>query len=135
MTAGSTDPFTNSIEELSRKKRSLAAVVRDVGRLGVMDSVDLVLDICDELANAHANGIVHGDLGLHRVRTMWPRRPGASVDIFALDADDTGAIDFRAVFQTPAQAPEQRAGHVGSQRSDIWAVGAILHALIGGGPP
>jgi serine/threonine-protein kinase len=140
MTAGSTDPRgddapTKAWSELLREKRSLAAIVRDAGRLCIQDSVDLVLDVCDELANAHANGIVHGDLGLHRVRTMWPRRPGDHVDIWTLDADDTGAIDFRAAFQAPALAPEQRAGKIGDKRSDIWAVGAILHTLIGGQPP
>lgn len=135
MTAGSADPLSTSWAELLREKRSLAAIVRDAGRLCVQDSVDIVLDVCDELASAHANGIVHGDLGLHRVRTMWPRRAGDLVDIWALDADDTGAIDFRAAFQAPALAPEQRAGRVGDLRSDIWAVGAILHALIGGAPP
>lgn len=135
MTAGSPDPLAASWAELLREKRSLAAIVRDAGRLCIQDSVDIVLDVCDELANAHANGIVHGDLGLHRVRTMWPRRPGDFVDIWALDADDTGAIDFRAAFQAPALAPEQRTGKIGDVRSDIWAVGAILHALIGGAPP
>lgn len=135
MTAGSADPLSTSWAELLREKRSLAAIVRDAGRLCIQDSVDVVLDVCDELANAHANGIVHGDLGLHRVRTMWPRRPGDFVDIWALDADDTGAIDFRAAFQAPALAPEQRSGKIGDVRSDIWAVGAILHALIGGAPP
>jgi serine/threonine-protein kinase len=135
MPAGSPDPLATSWAELLREKRSLAAIVRDAGRLCVQDSVDIVLDVCDELANAHANGIVHGDLGLHRVRTMWPRRPGDCVEIWALDADDTGAIDFRAAFQAPALAPEQRAGKIGDVRSDIWGVGAILHALIGGAPP
>ncbi|MFO0743144.1 MAG: hypothetical protein U0270_45145 [Labilithrix sp.] len=135
MAAGSPDPLSTSWAELLREKRSLAAIVRDAGRLCIQDSVDIVLDVCDELANAHANGIVHGDLGLHRVRTMWPRKGGDFVDIWALDADDTGAIDFRAAFQAPALAPEQRSGRVGDVRSDIWAVGAILHALIGGAPP
>ncbi|MBX3230775.1 MAG: hypothetical protein KIT84_01050 [Labilithrix sp.] len=135
MAAGSPDPLSTSWAELLRDKRSLAAIVRDAGKLCVADSVDILLDVCDELANAHANGIVHGDLGLHRVRTIWPRRAGDLVDIWALDADDTGAIDFRAAFQAPALAPEQRAGKIGDQRADIWALGAILHALVGGVPP
>ncbi len=47
-----------------REKHSLAAIVRDAGGpLSLADAVDLALDVCDELANAHANGIVHGTSG------------------------------------------------------------------------
>src|SRR4051794_41077007 len=74
------------------EKRSLASILRDHGPLAVTDAVDVALDVCDELANAHVNGVVHGDLGLHRVRTHWPRVAGQRVDIFALEENDSGAF-------------------------------------------
>jgi len=106
--------------------------------MSVTDAVDVALDVCDELANAHANGVVHGDLGLHRVRTRWPRVPGQPVDIFALSENDSGAFAFRASRQQQMGnliAPEQRVGGIVDVRADVWAVGALLHWMITGVPP
>ncbi len=99
------------------------------------DAVDIALDVCDELANAHVNGIVHGDLGLHRVRTHWPRVPKQRADIFALGENDSAAFAFRASAVSILVAPEQRAGAAVDTRVDVWAVGAILHWLIAGVAP
>src|SRR5262249_30722810 len=117
------------------EKRSLASLLRDHGPLSVMDAVDVVLDVCDELSNAHANGVVHGDLGPHRVRTVWPRMPGQSVDIFALGEDDSAAFAFRTSSVALLVAPEQRDGRAVDARADVWAVGALLHWLIAALPP
>lgn len=104
--------------------------------MGLTDAVDVVLDVCDELANAHANGVVHGDLGLHRVRTVWPRVAGQAVDIFALGEDDSAAFAFRAAaVPSVLVSPEQRQGRAVDARADVWAVGALLHCLIAGKPP
>jgi hypothetical protein len=99
------------------------------------DAVDVALDVCDELANAHANGIVHGDLGLHRVRMRWPRQSGERVDIFALGENDSGAFAFRASAVGTLVSPEQRDGYTVDARADVWAVGAMLHWMIAGVPP
>ena len=117
------------------EKRSLASILRDHGPLPVIDAVDIALDVCDELANAHVNGIVHGDLGLHRVRTHWPRVPKQRADIFALGENDSAAFAFRASAVSILVAPEQRAGAAVDTRVDVWAVGAILHWLIAGVAP
>ncbi|MBX3214698.1 MAG: hypothetical protein KF850_21865 [Labilithrix sp.] len=101
----------------------------------MIDAVDIALDVCDELANAHVNGIVHGDLGLHRVRTHWPRVPKQRADIFALGENDSAAFAFRASAVSILVAPEQRAGAAVDTRVDVWAVGAILHWLIAGVAP
>lgn len=116
-------------------KRSLAAVLRDHGPLSPADAVDVALDVCDALATAHANGVVHGDLGIHRVRTTWPRVPGQPVDIFALGDDDSAARSLRASVAGALVAPEQREGRVVDARADVWAVGALLHWMISGAPP
>ncbi|MBX3225573.1 MAG: hypothetical protein KF795_34020 [Labilithrix sp.] len=121
--------------EHASEKRSLASILRDHGPLPVTDAVDIALDVCDELANAHANGVVHGDLGLHRVRTHWPLLPKQRADIFALGEDDSAAFAFRASAVAILMAPEQRQGAVVDTRADVWAVGAILHWMIAGVPP
>lgn len=126
---------TSAKERPNKEKRSLAAILRRHGALSVADAIDIVLDICDELANAHANGLVHGDLGPHRVRLRWPRGPKEPLEIFALDEDDSAAFAFRASPVAPLTAPEQRAGRSVDHRADVWAVGAILHWMLAGRPP
>jgi hypothetical protein len=121
--------------EGSLEKRSLAKILRDHGPLRVTDAVDLVLDVCDELSYAHMNGVVHGDLGVHRVRTAWPRSPGQAVDLFALAETDTAAFEFRASAGGIILAPEQRLGLVVDSRVDVFAVGVMLHWLITGVAP
>jgi len=117
------------------EKRSLASILRDHGPLPVADAVDIALDVCDDLASAHTNGIVHGDLGMHRVRTHWPRRPGQRVDIFALAENDSAAFSFRASAVAGLVAPEQRESRAVDVRADVWAVGAMLHWMIAGVAP
>ncbi len=117
------------------EKRSLASILRDHGPVPVTEAVDIALDVCDELASAHANGIVHGDLGMHRVRTHWPRRPGQRVDIFALGENDSAAFSFRTSAVAGLVAPEQRENRPVDIRADVWAVGAMLHWMIAGAAP
>jgi serine/threonine protein kinase len=117
------------------QKRSVASILRDHGPLSIVDAVDVALDVCSELASAHANGVVHGDLGLHRVRTYWPRRPGETVDLFALEDNDTAAFKFRQVAFGGLIPPEKRRGLAVDARSDVWAVGVLLHWMLTGHAP
>lgn len=125
----------SSSGELGPEKHSLAHILRDHGPLPPAIAVDLALDVCDALASAHANGVVHGDLGLHRVRTVWPRRPNDGVDIFQLVSDDTAAHAFRANRAGTLVSPEQRAARMVDARADVWAVGMLLHWMLTGQPP
>lgn len=128
------DGWSNS-SALGPEKHSLAMILRDHGPIPPHVAVDIALDVCDALAAAHADGVVHGDLGLHRVRTVWPRRPNDGVDIFALAADDTAAYAFRATRAGTLVSPEQRAARPIDTRADVWAVGMLLHWMLTGQAP
>jgi hypothetical protein len=110
------------------EKRSLASIIRAHGTLAVTDAIDITLDICEVLAHAHLNGVVHGDLGLQRVRTDWPRRASSRVEIFGHrdEAEAFGAIPIMS-------PPEQREGRAVDRRADVWAVGALLSWMLSGG--
>jgi formylglycine-generating enzyme required for sulfatase activity len=106
------------------------------GRLTPRDAVGLLMACARGLEGIHRAGLVHGgitpasiivaddatvklaDLGLGRALAGGER--GWDVDDAALNA---------------TAAPEQLAGDTGDIRSDLYALGAILHLLVTGRPP
>ncbi|MBX3189503.1 MAG: hypothetical protein KF819_20935 [Labilithrix sp.] len=129
-----------------RGKRTLASILREHGGLESAVAVDLVFEICDALTRAHAEGVVHGDLGAHCVRLAWPPDPLAGlgeVEIFSLgdDADRISMITARpngawSMEKSATLAPEQRVvGQRVDARADVWAVGALVRTMLRGDPP
>ncbi len=104
-----------------------------------------VLDrVCDALVHAHAQGIVHLDVKPHNVMV------GAFGEVFLMDwgiaaslrADDTDdvvhTVDVPPGLGTPGyMAPEQAARGRGriDERTDVFGLGGLLHAVLTGAPP
>jgi hypothetical protein len=117
-----------------RTKRTLATVLRERGALSIPHAVEIALDICDALSTAHANGVVHGQLGLGCVRLAFTPESGArDVEIFTLEVDleDSLAVPV-APFLEPSHPGAARRV---DQRSDVWALGALLHTMLTGLAP
>ena len=110
-----------------------------------------VIAIAEAIAYAHSEGVIHRDLKPHNVlvgsfgETIvidW----GLAKDLRSTDVD---SIDPRpqvigsddqtvagAVMGTPAfMPPEQARGESADERSDIYAIGAILYSVLSGSPP
>ena len=119
---------------MPRTKRSLATVLRERGALSLPHAVEVALDICDALSTAHANGVVHGQLGLGCVRLAFTPESGPrDVEIFTLEAD---AEDSLAVPVAPFLEPERPGGaRRVDERSDVWALGALLYTMLTGVAP
>ena len=113
-------------------------------------AVDYVLQACEALAEAHAAGFVHRDLKPGNL--FLARQPDGSEIVKVLDfgiskaaiSDEDAAhaqpgslTRTTDVFGSPLyMSPEQlKASRDVDARSDIWALGVILHELIGGKPP
>ena len=127
--------------------QDLEGVIRDVGPLPVPEAVEYTLQACAALAEAHSLGIVHRDLkpaNLFRI----VRADGAPVikvldfgiSKMALGRDSTADASLTAtsaVLGTPMyMSPEQiRSTRDVDQRTDIWALGSILHELLSGAQP
>ncbi|KIG15876.1 Serine/threonine protein kinase [Enhygromyxa salina] len=97
-------------------------------------AVHIVEQVGAALMAAHEQGVIHGDL-----------HTGNVLLIDAGDAGESGGelvkvLDFgharAAEDATPAfMSPEQCRGALPDPRSDVYAVGCLLHALITGDPP
>jgi len=124
--------------------RDLDAELQVRGRLGVEEAVDLVLQACEGVAEAHGAGLVHRDLKPGNL-FLTRRRDGTPV-IKVLDfgiskaapgGTDQSLTKTTSTFGTPLyMSPEQvqSAKHV-DHRSDQHALAAILYALLTGRPP
>lgn len=171
--SGVVERFSREARAMSRLKSEHVARVQDVGQLpggqpymvmeyleGVdlseaisarkvfapQEAVDLVLQVAEAIAEAHARGIVHRDLKPSNL--FLTSRPDGSPVLKLLDfgisklAADTGA-EAMALTHTQAMlgsplymAPEQIASaRDADERADMWGLGTVLYEMLAGRPP
>ncbi|MBC7975055.1 MAG: serine/threonine protein kinase, partial [Myxococcales bacterium] len=104
--------------------------------------VDLMLQACEGIAEAHALGIIHRDVKPSNF--FVTRRPDGSMLLKILDFGISKTpVDYgeltgtHTVIGTPSyMAPEQmKSGRSADPRSDIWSMGVVMYQLIAGRPP
>jgi serine/threonine-protein kinase len=124
----------------------LAAWLKQRGPLPVEQAVEFVLQACVAVAEAHVLGIVHRDL--KPANLFCVRRSDGQLCIKVLDfgiskvTNPSGTGPSAAMTSTSAlmgtplyMSPEQmRSSKDVDARTDIWALGAILHELLAGRP-
>ena len=103
----------------------------DYGPLPPSEALRIVLATTRAVAHAHANGVVHRDL-----------KPA---NVFLCEDGAVKVLDFglahafgqaRSGGGTPAyMAPEQWRGAPEDERTDVFALGVLLHRLLAGEPP
>ncbi len=114
------------------------------GRLPIEQAVDFVLQACVALADAHGLGIVHRDL--KPANLFCTRRSDGQLVVKVLDFGISKVIECGA--QNPAEGVTRTTSVMGSPhymspeqaqsakdvdtRTDIWALGIILHELLVG---
>lgn len=124
----------------------LAATLKSRGRLSLEDAVAYLLQACEALAEAHAEGIVHRDLKPSNL-FLTTRRDGTPF-VKLLDfgiskvssttgegtsnLTRTSGVMGTVLYMSPEQL--QRPKEVDA-RSDIWALGVILFELLTGRVP
>ncbi len=120
----------------------LASVMAQ-GRIEVATAVDYVLQACDALAEAHAQGIVHRDLkpenlflARHGTRGTIVKVVDFGLSKVTVPSGQSGAFprltEQGERFGTPMfMSPEQLACSADvDARSDIWALGVVLFELL-----
>jgi serine/threonine-protein kinase len=118
--------------------RLLRAILNEEGRLPIDRAVALTLGICDALDNLHKHGVVHRDLKPENIMVCAGDRIKI-IDFGIAMKEDARRITHTSL--TPALgtpdyiSPEQVKGQRGDQRSDIYALGAMLYEMLTGQPP
>lgn len=114
----------------------------------LFEALDVVVKVCDALALAHDRGVIHCDIkpenvmvgafgqvylmdwGIARLLDEDEQRPGEPVKSWVADGIAGG------ITGTPSfMAPEQALGRPLDERSDIFAVGALIYFLVTRRPP
>jgi serine/threonine-protein kinase len=124
----------------------LEGELRARGALPVREAVDLILQACEGVADAHAMGLVHRDLKpANMFLAKRPRRaPTVKVLDFGLSKApramrriDQAMTVEDTTFGTPQyMSPEQvRSAHDVDARTDQHAIGLVLFEMIAGKPP
>lgn len=106
--------------------------------LELMSAVRIAIQVCDALAAAHAQGIIHRDIKAHNV--IVSENGIAKVLDFGLakisregDADQTELTVLGSPYGTPTYAaPEQSRGEKVDHRADIFSAGVLLYELLTG---
>ncbi|MCW5835594.1 MAG: protein kinase [Labilithrix sp.] len=126
--------------------RDLAAILREEGPMYPSRAADLMLQVCEAVASAHAVGVVHRDLKPSNF--FVTQRADGTTLVKVLDFGiskamgqegvvDPNLTETQAVFGSPTyMSPEQirSAKHV-DHRSDIWSLGVALYELLTGKLP
>ncbi len=121
----------------------LGRMLQEAQRIPRPFAVDLVLQACDAVAEAHSLGIIHRDL--KPTNLFVTNRPDGSPLLKVLDfgiskaprSAELALTQTASMLGTPTyMSPEQmRSARTVDPRSDIWSLGTVLYELVEGHPP
>lgn len=121
---------------------TLATMIAEFGRVDALTAIELVVELCEGLAELHAAGFVHRDMTPNNVIIAETALGTMSCKMFdfgtvtkIIDKPDRlrAGYDPDHPLGTPAyMSPEQAAAGIVDARSDQFAIGAILYEMLTG---
>lgn len=140
--AGELDDGTPFIAMELLEGETLSRVLEERKKLPLGEAIDIALHICEGLADAHANGVVHRDFKPSNL-ILTRRRDGsvcAKVIDFGISKMELAGVEMTHTFGflgSPSYAaPEQLvSSKAATSRVDIWAVGIVLYYMLMGEHP
>jgi len=123
--------------------QDLGQLLEERRTLGVPWAVEITMQCCEGLAEAHSLAIVHRDVKPTNLFVTW--RPDGSAIIKVLDFGISKALTGNAMALTQTQSllgtpaymsPEQmRSARNVDARTDIWSLGTVLYEMLEGRRP
>jgi serine/threonine-protein kinase len=121
----------------------LGQLIKEQGRINPQLAVDLVIQACDGLAEAHSLNIVHRDVKPTNLFVTWRSDGTPLVKVLdfgiskSLSSADLSLTQTQSMLGTPAyMSPEQmRSARTVDARTDIWSLGAVLYEALEGHMP
>ncbi|HEY0142076.1 MAG TPA: serine/threonine-protein kinase [Thermoanaerobaculia bacterium] len=112
----------------------LGSLLKRIGRLPADKALAVARQLCAGLAAIHAAGVLHRDLKPGNI--MIDEHGDVRITDFGIAALSEGVSGAEAMIGTPAyMSPEQRAGGELTTRSDLYALGLVLHEFFTGRRP
>ncbi|MFB0566278.1 MAG: protein kinase [Candidatus Aminicenantaceae bacterium] len=115
---------------------SLKSMIRMTKQLSVATAVNIGMQVCEGLNEAHRLGVVHRDLKPQNI--VIDREGNARIMDFGLarSLKTKGVTEAGVIIGTPAyMAPEQVEAEEVDQRSDIYSLGVVLFEMLTGRVP
>ena len=117
--------------------QSGAEILRERGRLGVTEALDLVSQSCRGLDYAHRNGVVHRDV---KPGNLLRSDDGvvklADFGIAKAVSEESAITQVGSVLGTASYlAPEQARGEDAGPAADLYALGVVTYQLLSGRLP
>jgi serine/threonine protein kinase len=116
---------------------SLAALLAN-GPLPVDQAVDIARQTCDALAMTHARGVVHRDIkpaNILLTTTGTVKVCDFGISRLAHQQQTNLTAPHTAIGTSAYMAPEQASGGAVDARTDLYALGCALYAMLTGHPP
>jgi serine/threonine protein kinase len=115
---------------------SCAELLRDQGRLGVAETVEIVIQACRGLDYAHRNGVVHRDVKPGNLLVSDQDVVKLADFGIARAADQSSITQIGSVLGTAAYlSPEQARGDEAGPQADLYSLGVVTYQLMSGRLP
>ncbi len=114
----------------------LKTVIRQKGRLGVDEALDIAIQVCAGVGHAHRAGTIHCDIKPQNV--LVTQEGCAKVTDFGIARalSESGVTESETVWGSPLYfSPEQAAGKPPSPASDVYSIGVMMYEMLAGVPP